>query len=143
MAIIRIQEQELDNRLVQVTRNEVFSNNGYDLEQRAQFSVEGFTTQYELYYHTQWERAVLECFPEDPTSISSSTFFKVDVENATISDVVKMLLSIATGGAVTDFQTLELWERWAREVNADNYKDMIVKDATPAQFTVVTSWRSQ
>jgi hypothetical protein len=139
MAIRRNEE----NKLVQVTRNEVFSNDGNDLEQRAQFSVTGFGCYYELYYHTEWDRAVLECAPEDPASIAPSTFFKVDVENVTIGDTIKMLLSTATGGAVSDFIRLEIWEPWNQEVGAENYKDTTVKAAPISQFTVVTSWRSQ
>ena len=142
MAITRVNEQSEQNKLVRVSRDEAFSNDGYDLDQRAQFTVTGFGSQYELYYHTEWDRAVLECYPEDPNSPAPSTFFKVDVVDVTVKDVLKMLLSTATGGAVSDFIRLEIWEPWNEEVNGENYKEETVKNAPPVQFTVVTSMAS-
>lgn len=135
MAITRNEE----NKLVRVTRDEVFVNDAEYVEQRAQFSVTGFGSYYELYYHTEWDRAILECYPEDPNSPAPSTFFKVDVVDVTVKEVLKMLLSTATGGAVTDFIRLEIWEPWNEEVNGENYKEETVKNAPPVQFTVVTS----
>ncbi len=140
MAITRTQMQSEENKLVRVSRNDVFGDNGHDLEQRAQFSVSGFRCEYELYYHTQWDRPVLECYPEDPMSIEPSTFFKVDVENITVGDVMRLLLKNATGGVVSDFHALEICEPWNQNLNAENYKEEIVKDASIAQFTVIAIW---
>jgi hypothetical protein len=137
MAITRTQQQ--GEELVRVSRHDVFSNDGDDLAQRAQFSVTGFGCTYELYYHTEWDRPVLECYPEDPMSIEPSTFFKVDVKDITVADTMRLLLSKATGGAVTDFEALEMWEPWATNIDAMNYKEQTVKESEIAQFTVVTS----
>ncbi len=125
------------DKLVRVSREDVFSNDGEDLEQRAQFSVTGFDCYYELYYHTQWDRPVLEC-GKDITS-GPTTFFKVDVENITVTELLRLFISAATGGAVTDFQTLEMWEPWATNIDAMSYKEETVKESPAAQFTMVLS----
>lgn len=139
MAITRTQQNK--DKLVSVSRDDVFSNDCEHLEQRAQFSVTGFSCYYELYYHNQWNRPILMCIPHNMMS-TESTFFKVDVEDITIGEVVRLLLSKATGGAVTDFEALEICEPWLSQVDAENYKEELVKEAPIAQFTVIMTLRS-
>lgn len=125
------------DKLIKVSQEDVFSNDGEDLEQRAQFSVTGFDCYYELYYHTQWDRPVLECGKDITTG--PTAFFKVDVENITVTELLRLFISAATGGAVTDFQTLEMWEPWATNIDATSYKEEKVKESQIAQFTIVLS----
>jgi hypothetical protein len=139
------------DKLIRVSKADVFSNDGEYVEQRAQFSVTspqsggnnllwgviGFDCYYELYYHTQWDRPVLECGKDITTG--PTAFFKVDVEDITVAELLRLFISVATGGAVTDFQTLEMWEPWAIEIDVMSYKEETVKESPAAQFTMVLS----
>jgi hypothetical protein len=140
MAITRTRDASEQMRLVSVREIHAGEDDeNYNLEQRAQFSITGIGSLYEMFYHRLWDCAIIECIPSD--WLEPSTYVKVERSDATMDEILKMFLSRATGGAVTDY-TLDFGQPWNDRVQEDNYKNCTARDSPIAQFTVVTAWAS-